>query len=493
MATLSSVTIPVETRVARMRFGKKIWEETDGWRRDVAATIEQLAKALEVENLEGIEKAVDVGKPDQKYGYLNDPRGFFQVLLGVQGVRQEDALSFYQKTRDALVQNDIMIANQITISDIKADIGSIGGHIKPGRSVLKAVKSYIEQEGINSGLLRNYYVSSTGDDISILMTHQRGKLDETIHNLAWNAFISGTEVARQEGHYGAGQDLLVDAPAGNVKGAGPAVAELEFVERKAEPFLNVGADKTSPGAFSLPLYLLSDPMYNSGLLLADNMEPGYIYRVLDLNHKGDEDKAIYLNTPEDLYDLALLLRDTDNFVVESMYLKATSEQFVSVSATRLHDIAGKYTGKDDPRMLIRLQGQFPATGEVLHPYSMGHLVAGFMRGSHNGPLMPVTQNGIISWFDGPPVVTAAAFSVKDGILTEPADAFDQPFWDSVRAEVAQKAQWIRRQGFFGAAMLPWHELEYAAGPVKKMEAMQRHFKFEKDGEQAESIRFLRNV
>jgi fructose 1,6-bisphosphate aldolase/phosphatase len=229
-------------------------------------------------------------------------------------------------------------------------------------------------------------------------------------------------------------------------------------------------------------------MYNSGLILADNMKPGYTYRVLDLTHKG-EDKAIYLNTPEDLYDLALLLRDTDNFVIESMYLKATGEQLVSVSATRLHDIAGKYTGKDDPRMLIRCQGQFPATGEALHPFAMGHLVAGFMRGSHNGPLMPLKLNGTVSWFDGPPIVTAAAFSVKNGLLTEPADAFDQPFWDAVRNEVAQKAQWIRRQGFFGAAMLPWNELEYAAGPVKKMEALQGRYRFEKDGEQSESNSF----
>jgi fructose 1,6-bisphosphate aldolase/phosphatase len=474
----------METRVARVRFHEEIWKHTDGFTREVDTTIEHMARVLGIDDREAVRRAVDVGKPDPTYGYLDNPRGFFQVLLAAQGVKQEDALNAYGRARDALVQGKIAIANQITISDIKADIGSIGGHLKPGRSVMDAVATCVQQEGVNAGLLRSYHVSSTGDDISILMTHQRGKLDETIHNLAWNTFLAGTEVARQEGHYGAGQDLLVDAPAGNVKGAGPAVAELEFVERAAEPFHNLGADKTSPGAFSLPLYMLSDPMYNSGLILADNIKPGYTYRVLDLSHKGDEDKAVYLTTPEDLYDLALLLRDNDNFVVEAVYLKATGEQFVAVSATRLHDIAGKYTGKDDPRMLVRLQGHFPATGEALHPYSLGHLVPGFMRGSHNGPLMPVTQNTAVSWFDGPPVVTAAAFSIKNGLLTEAADAFDQPLWDAVRAEVAQKAQWIRRQGFFGAAMLPWQELEYAAGPVKKMESLQSRFRFEREEERA---------
>jgi fructose 1,6-bisphosphatase len=49
------------------------------------------------------------------------------------------------------------IANQITISDIKADIGSIGGHIKPGISVVEAVRKHVEQEGVNTGLLRSFF------------------------------------------------------------------------------------------------------------------------------------------------------------------------------------------------------------------------------------------------------------------------------------------------------------------------------------------------
>ena len=36
---------------------------------------------------------------------------------------------------------------------------------------------------------------------------------------------------------GAGQDLLKEAFSGNVRGMGPAVAELEFEERTNEPFL----------------------------------------------------------------------------------------------------------------------------------------------------------------------------------------------------------------------------------------------------------------
>lgn len=36
-------------------------------------------------------------------------------------------------------------------------------------------------------------------------------------------------------------------------------------------------------------------------------------------------------------------------------------------------IVGKYTGKDDPVMLVRTQMDFPATGEVLQPFAVGPL------------------------------------------------------------------------------------------------------------------------
>jgi fructose 1,6-bisphosphate aldolase/phosphatase len=48
--------------------------------------------------------------------------------------------------------------------------------------------------------------------------------------------------------------------------------------------------------------------------------------------------------------------------------------------------------KKDPVMLVRSQGIFPATGEVLAPFSIGHFVVGCMRGSHTAPLMPVALN-----------------------------------------------------------------------------------------------------
>ena len=365
---------------------------------------------------------------------------------------------------------------KITLSIIKADIGSIGGHIKPSQKLLETVENYIKEKG--RGLIIDSYIGHTGDDIAILTTHEKGSSNPKIHKLYWDAFLAGTKIAKAQGLYGAGQDLLVSAFSGNIKGMGPQVAEMEIEERPAEPFLMFMADKTEPGAFNLPLYLaFADPMHCAGLILAPTIKKGFKFLIMDVNYTK-ADRIIELVTPEESYDVAALLRDTGRFVVESIWSRETREQVVSASTTRLHNIAGKYVGKDDPVMLVRTQKDFPATGEVLSPYTIGHYVAGFMRGSHNGPLMPVKKNSPISFFDGPPIVSCLAFSMKNGKLTEPADCFDQPYWDYVRNKVSQKAEEIRKQGFVGAAMLSMSELEYT-GVMETLKELEKRFKLRK--------------
>ncbi len=361
-----------------------------------------------------------------------------------------------------------------TLSVIKADVGSIGGHIAPSKAQMEAVVAYVKENGQDKGLILDFNVSHTGDDIAILMSHTQGKGNAQIHKLAWDAFLAGTEVAKGQGLYGAGQDLLKDSFSGNVKGMGPAVSELEFDERPNEPFLFFAADKTDPGAYNLPLFLaFADPMHNAGLMLSPSMKDGFKFVIMDVAYT-EGDRIIELNAPEDMYDIAALLRDNQRFVVESIYSRTTGDIAAAVSTTRLHNIAGKYTGKDDPIMLVRVQGAFPATGEVLSPFNIGHYVAGFMRGSHTGPLMPVKRNSTISFFDGPPVVSCSAYCVHEGKLTEPADAFDHPYWDYIRNQISRKATEIRQQGFSGCAMLPYGELEYG-GIVEKMKKLDGKF------------------
>ncbi|MBI5124966.1 MAG: fructose 1,6-bisphosphatase, partial [Planctomycetes bacterium] len=151
---------------------------------------------------------------------------------------------------------------KITLSVIKADIGSIGGHIKPSAKVLQTVRDFVETNGKKKGLLIDSFISSTGDDIAILTTHTRGTLNEDVHRMAWDAFQAGTQVAKEQGLYGAGQDLLKDAFSGNVIGLVPSTAEIEFEEIPNESFLFFAADKTEPGAYNLPLFLsFVDPMH----------------------------------------------------------------------------------------------------------------------------------------------------------------------------------------------------------------------------------------
>jgi fructose 1,6-bisphosphate aldolase/phosphatase len=360
-----------------------------------------------------------------------------------------------------------------TLSLIKADVGSIGGHVAPSRRLISTIHEYVS-EARDERLLSDFHVLTTGDDIGILMTHHRGAADPEIHRLAWDAFHAGTETARAQGLYGAGQDLLVDAFSGNVRGAGPGVAELEFDERPNEPFLVFMADKTEPGAFNLPLYLaFADPMNTAGLLLSPEIAKGYRFRIMDVDYTAG-DRVIELDAPEELYSIAALLRDNDRFVVEAIFSRHDGEQAVAVSTTRLHNIAGKYTGKDDPVYLCRVQKDFPATGEILAPYAIAPYVNGYMRGSHIGPLMPVKAKTGCSYFDGPPIVTALGFCVHEGKLTEPVDLFDHPFWDAIRHKAADKAVEIRRQGFSGAAMLPYSELEYG-GIVEILEDLDHRF------------------
>ncbi len=63
-------------------------------------------------------------------------------------------------------------------------------------------------------------------------------------------------------------------------------------------------------------------------------------------------------------------------------------------------------------------------------------------------------------------------------LSDPVDVFDHPFWDYVRDKVARKAIEMREQGFSGAAMLPYSELEYG-GIVERIERLDKAFKIRK--------------
>jgi fructose 1,6-bisphosphate aldolase/phosphatase len=293
------------------------------------------------------------------------------------------------------------------------------------------------------------------------MTHRQGVDNATIHRLAWDVFEACTEVAKRLRLYGAGQDLLADAFSGNVKGMGPGVAEMEFEERQAEPILVFMADKTSAGAWNLPLYkMFADPFNTAGLVIAPPLHAGFRFEVHDV--KGH--RRIFFDTPAESYDLLVFIGATGRYAVKAVYTR--DGEIASVSSTeRLALIAGKYVGKDDPVCVVRCQGQFPAVGEALEPFTLPHIVEGWMRGSHYGPLMPVAvHKATPSRFDGPPRVIALGFQLAGGRLIGPRDMFDDPGFDEARRLCNAVADHLRRHGPFEPHRLPMDEMEYTTLP-----------------------------
>jgi fructose 1,6-bisphosphate aldolase/phosphatase len=378
---------------------------------------------------------------------------------------------------------------KITISVIKADVGSIGGHTRPSARMMGLARARIQQQ-VADGLLIDGMATHTGDDIALIMTHTHGAGATPVHRFAWDTFLAATEEASTAGLYGAGQDLLVDAPSGNVRGAGPAVAEIELdrdpqsKDRPAEPFLVFAADKCGPGAYNYPLYAaFCDPMHNGGLLLSPRLHQGFTITAIDMDHKGEGDRVIRLDVPERIWDVACLLQNPDRFAIEAIYSRyRPEEQIVAVSATRLHNIAGKYTGKDDPVAVVRTQGIFPAPEEVVEPYTLGHFVTGDCRGSHVMPIMPVAIDTAVA---GPyclPLVSCLAFSmdVTGHFSQELVDMFANVAWDAARLKVQQKADEWRRQGFIGPTMASHAELAYT-GIVDTLTTLDREFAHRIDG------------
>jgi fructose 1,6-bisphosphate aldolase/phosphatase len=360
---------------------------------------------------------------------------------------------------------------RITLTAIKADIGAIGGHTRPSDELVETVKNHVANKARN--LLIDYYIGYSGDDIHIIMTHTRGVDNGEIHKLAWDAFKEGTEVAKEQGLYGAGQDLLKDSFSGNVKGMGPGVAEIEMEERPSEVFCIFAADKTEPGAFNFPLWrTFIDARSNTGLLINEELAAGVTFRVMDVM----SGKVANLKMWGDKAELEAALMYPGRYVVHSVISSDGKDQIVSASTDRLHNIAGTYVGKDDPIAIIRTQKNFPATEEAGSAFNDPHYVAGNTRGSHHMPLMPVKLNSAASLNYSIPIVCCLVFSMHNGKLTGPHDGFGTADWELQRTWAVERAMIMRKQGFIHPATLVPDELEYNKGYEARMSKLNEKFR-----------------
>jgi fructose 1,6-bisphosphate aldolase/phosphatase len=362
---------------------------------------------------------------------------------------------------------------KVTLSLIKADVGSVAGHTAPHPKMIEATKSIL-REGVQKGIIEDFMIARCGDDISLIMTHDKGENNSQVHKLAWDAFMAAAEEAKKMHLYGAGQDLLAEAFSGNVRGLGPGAAEMTFEERKSEPVIALLADKTEPSAFNLPLArIFADPFTTTGLVIDTRMHNGFIFEIVNVK----ENKKLRISTPEGLHDLLAFIGDITKYAIKRIFSKDNSIGIAAVVSTeKLSFIAGKYVGKDDPVALIRAQSGLPAAGEILQPFAFPALVSGWMRGSHWGPFYPSSQDDSNpTFFDGPPRIVALGFQIRDGKIQGletdpkpgehiPVDYFKDSSWDAVRRQAMEVAIYIRRHGPFMPAILPPEELEYTTLP-----------------------------
>ena len=353
---------------------------------------------------------------------------------------------------------------KITVSVIKADVGGIGGHTRPSDNLIQAVRDTVKA---SSDLLIDYYIGYCGDDVHIVMSHTHGVDNEKIHKLAYDSFVAGTAVAKNEGLYGAGQDLLKDSFSGNVKGMGPGVAELEFEERANEAFTVFAADKTEPGCFNYPMYrLFVDALSNTGLIVNKSLAKGVDFHIMDVEEATIAKLSLWQDKP--VLEAALMY--PGRYVISSITTKE-GEPIMDASTDRLHNIAGTYVGKDDPVCIVRTQKMFPATEEAGSVFNNPHYVAGNTRGSHNMPLMPVKINSAATINFCIPIVQSLVFSMHNGKLIGPFDGFSTSDWDHIRNIATKKALTIRSQGFIHPATLVPSELEYAEGYKARMDVL----------------------
>jgi fructose 1,6-bisphosphate aldolase/phosphatase len=356
------------------------------------------------------------------------------------------------------------LTKRTTVSIIKCDVGSLAGHYIVPRPLFEIAEKNLK-EAVKKAVINNFYVFNAGDDLELLMLHEKGEQNHDIHKIAWDTFKEAADKAKKMKLYAAGQDLLKTAFSGNVRGMGPGVAEMEIEERASDPIVVFAADKTSAGSFNYPLFrMFADPSNTAGLVIDPNMLCGFKFEIIDTK----ENKSIILKCPEEMYEMLALIGTVGRYAISHVWRASDNLICAASSISKLSLIAGKYVGKDDPVMIARAQHGLPAVGEILAPFMHSYFVQGWMRGSHWGPIMPVGLKGSkCTVFDGPPRIVALGFQVAEGKIASDdegnpmiADLFDDQAFALARHEAMKNASVLRNMGEFEPARLSAEDMEY---------------------------------
>lgn len=329
----------------------------------------------------------------------------------------------------------------------------------------------------------DYKGKATGDDGHLNFLHYEGIGDPLIHTIAWIAFYNGAVYAKIHKLYGAGQDLLGDAPSGNVRGSGVGCAEM--IVKDPQPILDYSMDKTNPAAANLPMIkllkniLASEPPNSNGYVVEI-----YYSRKSETGEVVTERAYFDVRTEMDM--IIKLLSDYENSAIKNIWAKNSPQwnpkeaekyldyQVFTWTTDRLQNIAGKYVGKDDPGGFMLLN--FAQKGRIENVLSHPRFVHGGMRGSKGTIIIPRrADKSIPTRDDGPPVETLVSYSFVfepngsirfNGTPVEyDEDLFMGPYWDSVRIKATQWERWLYAHGPFAPAHAYGSIAEYTTLPL----------------------------
>ncbi|MBI1910671.1 MAG: fructose 1,6-bisphosphatase [Deltaproteobacteria bacterium] len=351
---------------------------------------------------------------------------------------------------------------KITLSVITADIGGFIGHVSSHPDVLDTAKERLFAAR-EKKIIIDFHVLRCGDDLELIITHGNGPNDRKIHELAWNIFTACKEVADELKLYATGRGLDMEGFMGDIRCKGPGIAEMEFLERSSEPVIVLMANKAGVGAWNMPLYkVFADPSNTPGLFMEPTMLEGFSFTIYDLQ----ENREVQISTPTELYHLLALIGSTCRYIVISVSRNSDREVAAVTAVHKYNLMAGRVMSKSESSVIFRCQAGFPAIGEVMEAFSFPHLVSGWMRGSHIGPLMPVPfYEANPTRFEGPPRLIGAGFQISNGKLIGPHDMFDDPSFDEARKTANKATEYMRRHGAFQPHRMAQSELEYSSLPM----------------------------
>lgn len=437
-----------------------------------------------------------------------------------------------QGQKDTMVERAVP-PGSLVVSDIKADGGGKLGHTAPPTLFASVARASLE-EAKNEGAIFDFEVFAVGDDLHLLMLHDRGADANAIHLLAFRTFWRAVWVTQllQYKPYGLAQDLkigpatkgwtvedlaepsatfveliarylpspenralpkirqareawasgrgqtAVQKPfAGNVTGQGPGFAELPIIGTASMVGL-VAADKAGPAAFNLPIWqavrsALVDPEYRRkyGQSIAVEIFDVHEHRRIFLDAVAHETEIVRLLSATNLFNVKHLW-SLPTVVEDLSRVAASLDRIILAASTeKLAIIAGgEYVGKDDPVLLGVLELVEPIYRFMRDGF---YLTQGDERGSHYMMLSPKPLREAIATVRSRGLEVGLRIGISPGKRLQIDDVYDQPGYLEAREriEALNHELWLAQGSEFTPIGVGARDVEPAYPLMKVLERL----------------------